>query len=475
MTTHRNLTSFIAIFTGCLSLMPDAYCEIKTFPVLFPDKIKQPPSQHTPAKDNNTIGMNVNAPVAQGKHDLNTIMLLALHWHPRIKRAKYEVERLKSVVDEVNAAYYPNVEMGLNSGVEKDDYAAKNNKTNSLNISLEQMLYDFGSTSNRVDISELNVTHSAYEMEKEINNILYETISAYLQTVRYHQLISVMQDRIAGFTKIKEMTQKRVVLGASAESDYSQASMRVAESLSNYNDYVAQHKKWSATLDKMTNKKVASVITMSFPPQLEAQYNKSLRDITLSNIDSPTIKAAQLKLDIAKKQIDIEKDGHYPKVTLKPYYEHDLTAESPGTNNINKNRDRYGFFVNVKIPLYQGGSISSRVQQATEAFHSAQYNLDTEKNNAEQKTLEFSSQIQNIKISLEKMQEKEQSAIRTRVLYMAQYLELGSRSFSDLIASESEVHQTKIDIINSRYAVSSLSLESLYYAGELVNLLQPKG
>lgn len=463
------------IFTGCFSLMPRAYCELKTFPVLFPEGIKQPASQSTHSKDNTAAINKGNIPVVQGQHDLNTIILLTLDWHPRIKRAKYEIERLKSAVDEVNAEYYPNIEMGLSSGVEKDDYAAKNNKTNSFNISLEQMLYDFGSTRNRVDISELNVTHSAYEMEKEINNILYETISAYLQTVRYHQLISVMQDRIDGFTKIKEITKKRVVLGASAESDYSQASMRVAESLSNYNDYVAQHKKWSATLDKMTNKKVASVITMSFPPQLEAQYNKSLRNMTLSNIDSPAIKAAQSQLAIAKKQIDIEKDGHYPKVTLKPYYEHDLTAESPGTSNINRNRDRYGFFVNVKIPLYQGGSISSKVQQATEAFHSAQYNLDTEKNNAEQKTLEFSSQIQNTKLSIEKMQEKEQSAIRTRVLYMAQYLELGSRSFSDLIASESEVHQTKVDIINSRYAVSNLSLESLYYAGELVNLLQNKG
>lgn len=73
------------------------------------------------------------------------------------------------------------------------------------------------------------------------------------------------------------------------------------------------------------------------------------------------------------------------------------------------------------------------------------------------------------------MLDKEQSAIRTRTLYLSQYLNLGSRSISDLITSESEIHQTKLDIINNRYTVANLSLESLYYAGELVNLLHSQG
>lgn len=411
-----------------------------------------------------------NAISSKDKYSLNSAMWMAVRWHPEIKRAKAETERLKSMVDEVKAAYYPNVEMGLSSRIEKDSYTDDNNKTNQLNLSIEQMIYDFGSTGDRVELSELNVTGASYEIEKEVNDILYQTIDAYLQIVRHHKLIAAAKDRIDGFSKIKELTKKRVALGASAESDYSQASLRVAESLSSYHEYISQYKKWSATLDYLLNKKVSSRIIMEIPSEIEELYNNSLRD-NLTNIESPATRIARAKIDIAKKQIDVQRNGHYPKITLAPYYERDLTAQ-PSNSSVARNRARYGALINVKVPLYQGGSVSSKVKQAQEALSSAQFNLDAEQNNANQKIMEFSGQIKNTKISLESKLDREQSAIRTRNLYMSQYLELGTRSFSDLISAEAEIHQTKTDIINSNYMVSNLALESLYYAGKLIKLLK---
>uniref|UniRef100_UPI003F568D9D TolC family protein n=1 Tax=Klebsiella aerogenes TaxID=548 RepID=UPI003F568D9D len=497
--THKTLLC-LSVTMGNLLMISTASCELKTFPVSFVNEDKpSTPSEKPEAKTelfNNTPVVYVkpveniqplksrpfiepttadekNIISAKDKYNLRSAMLMAVSWHPEIKRAKSETERLKSMGDEVRSAYYPNVEMGLNSGMAKDDYSNDNNNTNQLNISVEQMIYDFGSTGARVELSELNVASATYEVEKEINDILYQTIGAYLQIVRYHQLIAAAKDRIDGFTKIKELTKKRVALGASAESDYSQASLRVTESLANYNDYISQYKKWLATLDHLLNKKIASNIIMEIPVEIEELYNKLLRD-NPTNFDSPAIMVARAKVDVAKKQIDVQRNEHYPKITLAPYYEHDFTVQS-SSNGVSKNRDRYGAFINVKVPLYQGGSVSSRIQQAQDALYTAQFNLDAEQNNAEQKIMEFSSQMRNTKISLENKQDRERSAIRTRNLYMSQYLELGSRSISDLTSAESEIHQTKTDIINSRYTVSNLALESLYYAGKLINLMEMKG
>lgn len=497
--THKTLL-YLSVIIGNLLTIADASCELITYHVSFVNEDKSSASSATfePKKDLNsdasvvysrtveasplpkkrapvtsTATTKKNVTTSKEKYSLRSAIWMAVSWHPEIKRAKAETERLKSMVDEVRSAYYPNVEMGLNSGIEKDSHTDDNNKTNQLNVSVEQMIYDFGNTGDQVELSELNVIGANYEVEKEVNDILYQTISAYLQIVRYHQLIAAAKDRIDGFTKIRGITKKRVALGASAESDYSQASLRVAESLSNYNDYISQYKKWSATLDYLLNKEIASSIIMKFPAEVEELYNKILRD-NPANIESPAVRIARAKIEISKKQIDVQRNGHYPKITLTPYYEHDLTAQSTG-NSVAKNRDRYGAFINVKVPLYQGGSVSSKVQQAQEALNTAQFNLDAEQNNAKQKMMEFSSQIINTKISLENKREREQSAIRTQNLYMSQYLELGTRSFSDLTSAESEIHQTKADIINSHYAVSNLALESLYYAGKLMNLLENKG
>ncbi|MEE9956142.1 TolC family protein [Enterobacter quasihormaechei] len=441
--------------------------------IVFSNPVKMLPSAKKTAQGASTEVSKKSVSASKEKYDLHSAMWMAVSWHPEIKRAKSETERLKSMVDEARASYYPNVEVGLNSGLEKDDYSDDNNKTNQVNVSIEQMIYDFGSTADRVELSEFNVINADYEVEKKVNDILYQTIGAYLQIVRYYQLSNAAKDRIDGFTKIKEITKKRVALGASAESDYSQASLRVTESLSSYNDYMSQYKKWSATLDYLLNKPVSSRIIMEIPAEVENVYNDVLRD-NPTHIDSPAIRIARAKIDIAKKEIDVQKNGHYPKITLTPYYEYDLTAQTT-SNNVTRNRDRYGAFINVKVPLYQGGSVSSKVQQAQEALSTAQYNLDAEENNAKQRLMEFSSQMKNTKVSLENKLERERSAIRTRDLYMAQYLELGTRSFSDLTSAESEIHQTRTDIINGNYTVSNLSLESLYYAGKLINLLKTQG
>lgn len=493
---HKKILSF-SIIISSLSMASAGADEIKTFAVsFFDEKEATAPHQNMDkiinditsvasdaVSDNKkpsalqikkTASEKMTTPTFKERYNLQDAMLLTLQWHPKIKRAKYELERLKSVVDEAYSGYYPNVEMGLRSGMEKDDYTSEHNENSFLNLSLEQMLYDFGKTGDRVSLSELNVINSAYDVKKEINDLLYETIEAYLQVVRHDLLLVVLKNRIDGFSKIKEMTQKRVALGASAESDHSQASLRVAEAIANYNDYIAQQNKWSATLDKLTNTSMHSRIIMSFPAQIEDHYNK-WSAAGMADIDSPAINIAQSKLDIARKQIDIEKNGHYPRITLNPYYEYDLAGNNSSNTYIHKNRDRYGVFFNVKVPLYQGGSISSKVQQATSALYAAQYNLDNEKNTTERKIMEYSSQIENTKLSLQSMLNKEQSAIRTRTLYMSQYINLGSRSISDLITSESEIHQTKLDIINNRYTVANLSLESLYYSGELINLLHIKG
>lgn len=294
----------ILYFSTIIASLPMAYAapdEIPTFAVSFLDEetIPAPPLKKTASE-------KVTRPALKKRYNLQDTMLLTLQWHPKVKRAKYEVERLKSVVDEAYSGYYPNVEMGLKSGMEKDDYTAEHNENSFLNLSLEQMLYDFGKTGDRVALSELNVINSAYAVKKEINDLLYETIEAYLQVVRHDRLLAVLQNRIDGFSKIKEMTHKRVALGASAESDHSQASLRVAEAIANYNDYLAQQNKWSATLDKLTNTSIHSSITMSFPAQLEEYYN-TWSSNGMKDIDSPAINLAQSKLDIARKQIDIEK------------------------------------------------------------------------------------------------------------------------------------------------------------------------
>jgi outer membrane protein TolC len=91
----------------------------------------------------------------------------------------------------------------------------------------------------------------------------------------------------------------------------------------------------------------------------------------------------------------------------------------------------------------------SRTHQAEQALQASHYNLETERTEARRKVLENTSQIAALRESLQAKRQREAESIRTRDLYRLQYLELGSRSFSDLLSAESEIHQTRIDILSA--------------------------
>lgn len=397
-----------------------------------------------------------------GNVDIRSIVDMAISWHPAIKRSGREVERAKEAIEEANSAYYPSLNMGVKTGLEQNDYGNGNDRSNKITVAAEQMIYDFGKTKTKVSLNELNTVYSEYELEKEINDIAYQTVNAYLQVVKYKQLIEIADEQLSGFAKINEIAKKRTALGASAESDYSQSKVRLASSVSQLNDYKSQYNRWSATLNNMVNKSISDKIVIRFPDELQSSCTMRMDEA----FSSPMIRIAESQVSVARKQIELAKSEHYPTISLNPFYEYEIEDRNSNSYS-NRNKDKFGVYLNVKAPLYQGGAISSRVRQAEQALYAANNNLENEYTNSRLKISESSSQVENAKLSLQAKLNRATESIRTRDLYMMQYEKLGTRSFTDLISAESEIHQTKMDIINSEYNIASFSVECLYQTGTL--------
>lgn len=143
-----------------------------------------------------------------GNVDIRSIVDMAISWHPAIKRSGREVERAKEAIEEANSAYYPSLNMGVKTGLEQNDYGNGNDRSNKITVAAEQMIYDFGKTKTKVSLNELNTVYSEYELEKEINDIAYQTVNAYLQVVKYKQLIEIADEQLSGFAKINEIAKK---------------------------------------------------------------------------------------------------------------------------------------------------------------------------------------------------------------------------------------------------------------------------
>ena len=191
--------------------------------------------------------------------------------------------------------------------------------------------------------------------------------------------------------------------------------------------------------------------------------------ISTVNITSPAIEMARAQIDMAKDKLASAKADYYPTLSLDPSYEYQLDTSDTTSSSRSSKKGRWGIFINVSVPLYEGGSQVSRTRQSEQVLQAAQYNLEREKTEAAQKINESTSQIARMQDSLEAKKVRENEALQTRDLYKMQYIELGNRSFSDLLTAEAEIHQTRMDIINQSYTMISLSVECLYYSGQLAD------
>lgn len=399
-----------------------------------------------------------------GYANLRDAVALAVKWHPLIKRAEQELAQSEEAINEAEAGWLPSLNAGVKSGFEESQYSGRNEGSSALVLSASQMLYDFGKTDSKVGLANTTARHQAGSRDKSISDIAYETVNDALQAVRYRWLADIAEMQVAGFSTINEIARKRASLGASAQSDYSQSKVRLASSFAALHDYRAQANRWAAALDSITNSTVSSRLELRFPEEMEG----ICRSTPTGNITSPAINMASAQIEMAREKVSAAKANYYPTLSLDPSYEYQLDADSTSSIRSSK-KGRWGVFINVSVPLYEGGSQVSRTRQSEQVLQAAQYNLDREKTEAVQKVNESARQIASMQESLVAKKTREGEALQTRDLYKMQYIELGNRSFSDLLTAEAEIHQTRMDIVNQSYTMISLSVECLYYSGQLAD------
>ncbi|HKS33691.1 MAG TPA: TolC family protein [Enterobacteriaceae bacterium] len=422
-----------------------------------------PPAAPQPVAEST---LTVVAPVRRKDASSSSLwdaVALAVKWHPLIKRAEQELAQSQEAINEAEAGWLPSMSAGVKSGFEENQYSGGNEGTSALVLSASQLLYDFGKTESKVGLANTAVRYQASSRDKSVSDIAYETVSDYLQAVRYQRLAEVAATQVTGFSTINEIARKRASLGASAQSDYSQSKVRLASSVAAQHDYQAQARRWSAALDSITNSAISSRLNMHFPDGMEG----ICRNTPTGNITSPTIAMAHEQIAIAREKVAAAKADYYPTLSLDPSYEYQLD-ENTSTKRSSK-KGRWGVFINVSVPLYEGGSQVSRTRQSEQVLQAAQYNLDREKTDAVQKVNEATGQIASMQESLIAKKTREGEALQTRDLYKMQYIELGNRSFSDLLTAEAEIHQTRMDILNQSYTMTQLAVECLYYSGQLAD------
>jgi outer membrane protein len=147
----------------------------------------------------------------------------------------------------------------------------------------------------------------------------------------------------------------------------------------------------------------------------------------------------------AKKGIEIERSGHFPTLELEAGYDLARTEAEFGTD-----RDTGFVALNLIVPLYQGGLVTSKTRQAGYNFRAAQDRLDQARRAA---LNQVKDAFRGILSSISDVQARQAAVVSARsALESTQAgLEVGTRTQVDVLNAQQRLFQSEFDYLDSRY------------------------
>lgn len=129
-----------------------------------------------------------------------------LSTNPEVIAEKNNQEAFKKYIDERKANYLPRIDIDgrLEKSNSDKSYDQPNTLQNgseqedgyNLGIALNQMLYDGDLTPSQVREAKFNDLANKYRSENNIENVVYETITAYTGLVQYNEMLALTKDMI---------------------------------------------------------------------------------------------------------------------------------------------------------------------------------------------------------------------------------------------------------------------------------------
>ncbi len=202
----------------------------------------------------------------------------------------------------------------------------------------------------------------------------------------------------------------------------------------------------------------------------------SIDDWTQSALEENLeIQAARYGADIAKQIIKINRAGHYPTVDL-------VASRGYGATG-----GRFGGFsshdttvgIELNIPLYQGGGVSSRVREAVELHEVSIHSLEQARRKTERETR---TSYLNVISGISEVEALKQAVVSSETALEATQtgFEVGTRTAVDVVTAERAVQEAKRNYSTARYeyildtlrlkrAAGSLSQDDLRYVSSWLN------
>ncbi|UJF20042.1 outer membrane channel protein TolC [Vibrio sp. SS-MA-C1-2] len=395
--------------------------------------------------------------------DLAEIYQQAKETNPNLLKAEAVKESAFEAINESRASLLPQIDLtaGYNTSYTETDNAPISGTSTtgalSAGVGLNQSIYNRANWIN-LDLAELNARESDTNYAVEQQQLILDSATAYFDVLNATDNLRFTRAEKKAVGRQLEQTKQRFEVGLSAITDVHDAQADydsvLADEIIAENNLINSYEELRE-ITGIEYKKLDILDTERFSVQPEkqsvAQLTKTAEEKNLSLL------ASRISQDSAKTQITLAQSGHLPTLSFNADYGYNNPSDTDDTNSLTAG-------VNLAVPLYTGGAITSQVKQAQHNFVSASEDLE-----ATQRAVikNVRASYNNINASIGSIRAYQQSVISANSALEATEagFEVGTRTIVDVLDSTRSLYDANSKLADARYS----------YIINILNLKQAMG
>jgi outer membrane protein len=471
-TTTRRSTRTIILLIPFLFAPSGLYAQGMATPKASPSALVQSSTKATPAKTSRSAVKHVTPPpnVTEGppkRLSLKEAESIALRNAPSLGSAYFTAQAAKDVVKEARSQFFPQIQGdieavgtanairnafgGTNHSVPQIRWGATGGLQNSLILSresqgfnIEQMIFDFGRTANLTAAAQFDALSQAQKTQLVRAQVVYRVDRAYLNVLKAEALLNVAQQTVADrqvlFDDIQALAQNK--LKSDLDLSFAEANLEQAKQL----------------LLQTENAVGEAFAELSAALGYKVEYRFELSEQALTafpkeSADALTQLALRIRPDViamrdqvlsAKKRALAERDARFPRIDAIG-----TIGRTPlGDPGVTGNYAAAG--VNVSIPVFTGGLLSARQDEAflrSDATQKALDDTETEVvSTVHAAWLDASTALKNIDVTEALAASSDQALILAEAQYRA-----GQTSIIELSQAQLTDIQAEIGAASAKY------------------------
>jgi TolC family type I secretion outer membrane protein len=326
-------------------------------------------------------------------------------------------------------------------------------------ISLTQPLYRGFRTVAETSEAENLVFAARADLADSEQAVLLDAITAYMNVLRDQSVLDLNLKNEAVLTRELEATRDQFDVGELTRTDVSQAEARLArgkaDRIGSAGDLESSKAVYLRMIGQLPGTLVEPALVLDIPKDLE-------QALALADANNPQILSARYIYQAAKDSIQEAFGELLPEVNLVGEVSRSRNSSSPGSSF-----DNMQVTAQLNMPLYQAGSVSSRVREARQIAVQNRLEVEDARRAVREETVTAWEALATVRAQIESY-ELEIKANKIALEGVREEETVGARTVLDILNAEQEYLDSQVSLVSAMTDERIAAYELLGATGRLL-------